>query len=127
MWQIIKANPRLLRAVFPLLAAVGGLVPLAQSIWGIYLFGYKTFEHALTSVFMINYSKGNLNVLQDYNAFWSSIFIFLYYMIIVYLMHAAFHMVQTVSVMRTNQRTGLRAESDPFVKKEAEKVVDLKR
>merc|ERR1712100_427791 len=108
-----------------MLASAFSLVPLAQSIWGTYLFGYKTFAHAVCSVLLINYSKGNLNVLQDYNAFWSSIFIFLYYMIIVFLMHAAFHTVQTIAVMRTNLRTGLREESDPFVKKEAEKVVDL--
>ena len=68
---------------------------------------------------MINYAKGNLNVLQDFNAVWSAVFIFLYYMIIVFFLHAAFHMVQTVSAMRTNLRTGLR-EADPFVEKEVE-------
>jgi hypothetical protein len=36
------------------------LVPLAQSIWGTYLVGYKTKMETLNSVFMIAYSKGNL-------------------------------------------------------------------
>ena len=67
------------------------LVPLAQAIWGIHFFGYKTYEHAVTSVIMINYAKGNLNELLDYNPFWSFIFIFFYYMFISFLIHAAFH------------------------------------
>lgn len=110
-----------------LIALAFSLVPLAQSIWGIYLYGYKTFEHAFCSVLMINYSKGNLNVLQNYNAVWSTLFIFLYYMSIVFLIHAAFHMVQTESVMLRSLRTGLREKSDPFVKEEEQKQVDLGR
>lgn len=36
------------------------LVPLAMAIWGTYLVGYKTKMETLNSVFMIAYSKGNL-------------------------------------------------------------------
>lgn len=103
------------------------LVPLAQSICGIHLYGYKTFEHAVTSVLMVNYAKGNLNVMLDYNAFWSIIFLFLYYLNISFLMHAAFHSVQTFSLIRTSIRVGLSDQNDPFVKEEREEVVDLKK
>ena len=34
------------------------MVPLAQSIWGPYVTGYKTIGDTLNSVFMIAYSKG---------------------------------------------------------------------
>jgi len=110
------------------LVAIFGLVPLAQSIWGTYLFGYKTVEHTIGSVLMINYSKGNLEVLQDFNFIWSFIFVFLYYMIIVFFMHAAFHAVQADSVKQVNLKTGLKNQSsDPFEQDEQEVVVDLKR
>ena len=110
------------------LVAIFGLVPLAQSIWGTYLFGYKTVEHTIGSVLMINYSKGNLEVLQDFNFIWSFIFVFLYYMIIVFFMHAAFHVVQADSVKQVNLKTGLKNQSsDPFEQDEQEVVVDLKR
>ena len=36
------------------------LVPLAQSIWGTYLIGYKTPFDCVNSVAMISYSKGDL-------------------------------------------------------------------
>lgn len=69
------------------------MVPLAQSIWGTYFIGYKTFSDASNSVFMIAYSKGNLEFLLDINLVWSLVFMLLYYMIAVYILHAAFHMV----------------------------------
>lgn len=92
------------------------LVPLAQAIWGIYFYGYKTFEHAGTSVIMINYAKGNINHLLDYNALWSFIFIFLYYMNISFLMHAAFHSVQMFSLINTNVRAGISEGDAAFFK-----------
>ena len=37
------------------------LTPLANAIWGTYLVGYKTYVDASNSVFMIAYSKGNVD------------------------------------------------------------------
>ena len=76
---------------------------------------------------MINYAKGNIDELLDYNPFWSFIFIFLYYMNISFLIHAAFHSVQTFSLIQTNIRTGFSDEKDPFVEEEREEVVDLQK
>ena len=70
------------------------LVPLAQSIWGTILIGYKTIPDCVNSVLMIAYSKGNLDVLLDINFFWSMIFLVLYYLIILFFLHASFHQVQ---------------------------------
>lgn len=74
------------------------LVPLAQAIWGTYLIGYKTFGDAMVSVFMIAYSKGNLEVLLDLNFIWSSVFMVIYYIIAIFFMHSAFHHTQTNSL-----------------------------
>jgi len=67
------------------------LTPLAQSIWGNYFVGYKTYKDALNSVFMISYSKGNLEDLLDINIVWSLIFMTMYYAFTIFLLHAAFH------------------------------------
>ena len=67
------------------------LVPLAQAIWGTYLIGYKTFSDAMVSVFMIAYSKGNLEILLEINTFWSLIFMLIYYLLPIFILHAAFH------------------------------------
>jgi hypothetical protein len=68
------------------------LTPLAQSIWGTYFIGYKTFPDAVVSVFMIAFSKGNLDKLLDYNFIWSALFMIIYYVMGVFILHAAFHM-----------------------------------
>jgi hypothetical protein len=69
------------------------LTPLAQSIWGNKLIGYKNFFNALNSVMMIAYSKGNLEILLDINVVWSLIFILMYYLVSIFFLHAAFHQV----------------------------------
>mmetsp|Transcript_8188 Transcript_8188/g.12555 ORF Transcript_8188/g.12555 Transcript_8188/m.12555 type:complete len:337 (-) Transcript_8188:83-1093(-) len=74
------------------------LVPLAQAVWGYQLIGYKTFQDAVGSVFMIAYSKGNLEILLDLNVIWSLVFILMYYIFILFIMHAAFHNNQTDSL-----------------------------
>ena len=71
------------------------MVPLAQAIWGTYLIGYKTFPDTVVSVFLIAYSKGNLEDLLELNIFWSLVFMVMYYMIAIFFIHAAFHHVQT--------------------------------
>ena len=40
---------------------------------------------------MIAYSKGNLEVLLDLNFIWSFIFILMYYVFVMFILHAAFH------------------------------------
>jgi hypothetical protein len=67
------------------------LTPLAQAIWGTYLVGYKTPSDANNSVFMIAYSKGDLEVLLDINTIWSLIFMLMYYAMAIFILHAAFH------------------------------------
>lgn len=67
------------------------LTPLANAIWGTYFVGYKTYVDASNSVFMIAYSKGNVDELLDINVYWSSIFIILYYIVAIFIMHAMFH------------------------------------
>ena len=75
------------------------LTPLAQSIWGTYFIGYKTPGDAIVSVFMIAFSKGNLDKLLDYNIVWSALFMLMYYFMGVFILHAAFHMTQTDALM----------------------------
>lgn len=69
------------------------LVPLAQAIWGTYLIGYKTRMETLNSVFMVAYSKGNLEILLDINFIWSFNFMLIYYVVAIFILHAAFHMI----------------------------------
>ncbi len=71
------------------------LVPLAQSVWGPYLIGYKGFWDCMNSVFLIAYSKGDLVEILDLNFIWSLIFMVMYYFFSIFILHAAFHMVQT--------------------------------
>lgn len=71
------------------------MTPLAQGIFGHILLGYKTYVDASNSVFMIAYSKGNVDQLLDINYIWSALFIISYYFISIFLMHALFHNCQT--------------------------------
>ena len=67
------------------------VVPLAQSIWGTHLIGYKGYFDAINSVCMLAYSKGNLEVILDINEIWSLNFIMIYYIAVLFILHAAFH------------------------------------
>ena len=71
------------------------LIPLAQSIWGTKLKGYKTIADTRNSIMMIAYSKGNYDILLDINPLWSMMFVIIYYFIAIFIIHAAFHMIQT--------------------------------
>ena len=66
--------------------------PIAMAIWGHYLPGYKTFNDANSSVFMIAYSKGDIEILMTINSLWSLIFMFVYYILPIFILHSAFHM-----------------------------------
>jgi hypothetical protein len=74
------------------------MVPLAQSIWGTYLQSYKTFPDAVNAVLMLGYSKGDLDQILDINFIWSFIFMSLYYSIAIFVIHSAFHYIQTDSL-----------------------------
>lgn len=68
------------------------MTPMAQAIWGNYLIGYKTPFDAVLSVFMIAYSKGNLEeLLQQGAVIYSMLFILIYYVFLLFFLHAAFH------------------------------------
>jgi hypothetical protein len=69
------------------------LTPLAQAIWGTYLIGYKTVGDTINSVFMIAYSKGDLQEILNINFTWSFNFIIMYYSMVIFVLHAAFHNV----------------------------------
>jgi hypothetical protein len=45
----------------------------------------------MNSLFMIAYSKGDLELLLEINVVWSMIFMLLYYFMGIFLMHSAFH------------------------------------
>jgi len=74
------------------------MTPLAQAIWGSQLMGYKTFGDALVSVFMLAYSKGNLEQILNINIYWAFVFILIYYIVILFLLHASMHHIQTSSL-----------------------------
>ena len=74
------------------------MVPISQAIWGTYLQGYKTFPDACNSIFMIAYSKGDLEQLLNINLTWSLMFMMIYYLVAIFILHAAFHMIQTDSL-----------------------------
>ena len=88
------ANSMDLLVIFCLMLVLFNLamVPLAQAIWGTYMIGYKTFFDAFVSVAMIAYSKGDLEEILNINLIWSSVFILMYYLVAIFILHAAFHM-----------------------------------
>lgn len=95
------------------------LVPLAQSIWGTKLNGYKTFSDARNSVMMIAYSKGNFNEMLDINPLWSMLFVIFYYFMAIFILHAAFHMIQTDALKNTVMMFSLEVDDvPPQVKKD---------
>lgn len=68
------------------------VVPLAQGIWGTLFIGYIGFVDCLNSCAMIAYSKGDLEFLLETNPLYSIMFLFIYYMVLIYVMHSGFHM-----------------------------------
>lgn len=97
------------------------MVPLAQAVWGTYLIGYKTFFDAFVSVAMIAYSKGNLEQVLEINLIWSSVFILLYYLMAIFILHAAFHMTQTDALKNIVLLNSLR-ENDVVQKAKKERT-----
>ena len=55
---------------------------------------------ALNSVCMLAYSKGELEEILDLNYIWSLNFILCYYIIVLFILHAAFHQIQTDALKR---------------------------
>ena len=61
----------------------------------------------LNSLLMISYSKGNLKILFDINMLWGMVMMILYYVIILFFLHAAFHMIQFDALRNTVLLYGL--------------------
>lgn len=47
---------------------------------------------------MISYSKGDLQRLLDINFYYSFIFMMIYYLFQIFMMHSAFHLGQTIAI-----------------------------
>ena len=99
------------------------LTPLAQAIWGTYLIGYKTKLDTINSVFMIAYSKGDLQEILNINFTWSFNFIIIYYSMVIFVLHAAFHNVQTDALKNVVLLYSL--QEDDVVQKQEGPVVEI--
>ena len=83
----------LMRYLFIMIMILISFVPIAQSLWGTYVFSYKNPQHALNAVLMIMFAKGDFSELTKYTLVLPVIFLVAYYMMILFLMHAAFHKI----------------------------------
>jgi hypothetical protein len=88
------------------------MTPMAQSIWGHISFGFQNFTLSLIQVFMIAYSKMDLNSLLALNIYYSMAFFVIYYMIAIFLWHSAFHYLQTNSVETISRLSTLPGNND---------------
>ena len=84
------------------------VVPLAQGIWGTLFIGYITFTDCLNSCAMIAYSKGDLEFLLETNPLYSIMFLAIYYMVLIYVMHSGFHMTQTDALKSVVKRYSIK-------------------
>ena len=57
---------------------------------------------------MIAYSKGDLDKLLDINIVWSLIFMIMYYAMVIFTLHAAFHQMQTHSMKKVSLLNSLK-------------------
>lgn len=78
--------------MFAVVMMNAGIVPMAMGIWGTLFEGYTTFWLCLNSTAMIAYSKGELAYLLDTNPVYSIMFMLIYYFMLIFVMHAGFHM-----------------------------------
>jgi hypothetical protein len=74
------------------------MVPFAMGIWSNFIFGYKDIMNCFNSIAMISYSKGDLQSLLDINFYYSFIFMIVYYLFQIFMMHSAFHLGQTIAI-----------------------------
>ena len=84
------------------------LVPFAQGIWGTQFLGYVGSFDCFNSVAMIAYSKGDLEFLLDTNPLYSMAFLFMYYIMLIYIMHSGFHMTQTDALKSVVKRYSIK-------------------
>ena len=70
---------------------VSVLVPFAMGLWGVFIHGYSSSERAYNSILMIMFAKGAFSELNLYNPQFTFVFLLLYYSVIMFVMHAAFH------------------------------------
>ncbi len=88
------------------------MTPMAQSIWGHISFGFQNFRLSLMQVFMIAYSKMDLNMLLSLNVYYSMAFFIIYYIISIFLWHSVFHYLQTNSVKVISRLSALPGDHD---------------
>ena len=88
------------------------MTPMAQSIWGHISFGFQNFTLSLIQVFMIAYSKMDLNSLLAMNVYYSMAFFIIYYMISIFLWHSVFHYLQIKSVETISRLSTLPGDQD---------------
>ena len=88
------------------------MTPMAQSIWGHISFGFQNFRLSLTQIFMIAYSKMDLNMLLSLNVYYSLAFFIIYYLISIFLWHSAFHYLQANSVEVISRLSTLPGDQD---------------
>ena len=100
------------------------LVPFAQGIYCTHFLGYVAFFDAFNSATMIAYSKGDLEYLLDTNVIYSFIFLFIYYLVLIYIMHSGFHMAQTDALKSIVKRFSIK-ETDVIDNTERKKATDL--
>lgn len=110
MLTIEQSQTLLMTFMLSLIIFNVSLVPLAQAIWSTKMAGYKTLSDTMNSLFMIAYSKGDLEEILDINLTWSFVFILLYYFGGIYFMHAAFHHTQTNALLSTVLRFSISRE-----------------
>lgn len=122
-----NASQMVFTCMFGLIVLSAFLVPFAQSIWGHSVFGYKTNFHCLNSLIMLNYSKGNLEVIMQHNTFWAFLFIVMYYFIFVFFMHSAFHYLQQDATKSVSLQTGFTADLLEKNEKMKREAIDKKK
>ena len=69
------------------------LVPFAMGLWGIFIPAYSSGGRAYSSILMIMFAKGNFDELSLFNPYFTFVFLLIYYSMIVFIMHAAFHKI----------------------------------
>ena len=88
------------------------MTEMAQSIWGHLIFGFQSFKMSLLTVFMIMYSKIDLQQLLNINIYYSMAFFIVYYVIVMFMWYSVFHFIQTNTVAQTARQFSMAEEYD---------------
>lgn len=83
------------------------MVPFAMGLWGVFIHGYSSSARAYNSILMIMFAKGAFSELNLYNPQFTFVFLLLYYSVIMFVMHAAFHKAQGDALRLVTAKYGL--------------------